>query len=56
MVRAAPSRATTVNGPPWMCIGWMSLVFEPMNRTRRVSPTFMSMVSVAGYAFPLMVK
>ena len=29
----SPSRATTWNGPPWMCIGWMKPMFVPMKRS-----------------------
>ena len=37
--RGMPSRATTVNGPPCMCIGWMKLLFVPMMRNLIRCPT-----------------
>jgi hypothetical protein len=45
----------TSKGPPWMCIEWMALVLDPMNRTFSW-PTFMRTVSVAGYDLPLIMK
>jgi hypothetical protein len=43
-------------GPPCMCIGWMKLLWVPIKRTFKASPTFMWIVSVEGYALPLIVK
>ncbi len=31
-----------------MCMGWMKPLLVPMDRTFRVSPTFILIVSVAG--------